>query len=1024
MASFIQGLTDVNANSTLYTPDYAFLRYNLDKRTQNYEQGLSQVSSAYNFLNSELSNPLNAQKRDQYLKNAQQQLQQISQSDLSLPENVSAAQGVFQPLATDKAFLYDATATAANKKELSQMESWRTSDNMNERKKFNIDIYNWVKRDINSIKTDTTGDVKNYKFEGRKSSAYVDPQEIVEKAAKDMGVKFEDDIDGGTYVYTVEGGEMHRQKYEAFAKEILQNNPIIQQQNAILGQSRAESLIELAKMHPENVGKSIDQIRYEYGVKHWNDARQTKVDYVNTLGKTTDAKKDELNTAIAILANTPKGGAEEMLAKQKVDALRNEFSNLSVQYQESLKNIGMQFGLDGDPEIAKKREKYATSFRDNAEQLFAQEFQDDAINRFANIRSSFGSKKIKENQAYFKAYDVLNNSIKNLNNLLLQSRGLDIKQEGVDIKQQHEDFIEDLTTGKINAGTSGVGGSGGTKGGGKNEVSSSYAGVSGTQISIATSLENLKTKLTTSLGGALTSLVGGPGSGEGALGILPALGINEKYIPTLRQYFSKALSAKHTDGHDIIITNQEAEALNAMNIGLRSYAKQTGNAELLSQIDSDWGKSLGGSDWNKMLDLCISKLKSSEENWKYIKQYNEHKSLMNQTLELGTMVNTAEKAVVSQLAKEIKTRPELANFLTNNNTKLMDQSTVEGWLRKNKKEIEQFNGGKELTEATIKNIAGSFIANKLEVSTSSSIGDDSFGITGGDQAWQHVKFGKEELDLPISTLKVTPKAYAKLKDEIGTRYPIPGISNDILQQGAMASAIFNIRGKDKEELLSDLVPITQANSEIWQYKDGTDKPDPIKPEDAQNIRRILANYKDNVAQEGVKVYPKSSANNGLAVEIIIDSKDKEDKKYNGRYLFPINVGEGSPEIFKIYNEVNRVDKYSRIKDAETSEPKTIFDYSNMGIKVEIQPSMKGADYGTYMLNVQKQDPVTKQFLPDFTRLKYDYDFTKESYEEFENRVSSLIDQYVMNRIQLEKQQSGGTVTPVFQPVTFNYTPIK
>ena len=39
----------------LYTPDFTFLRYILDKKTSSYEAGLKQASSAYNNLKKELS---------------------------------------------------------------------------------------------------------------------------------------------------------------------------------------------------------------------------------------------------------------------------------------------------------------------------------------------------------------------------------------------------------------------------------------------------------------------------------------------------------------------------------------------------------------------------------------------------------------------------------------------------------------------------------------------------------------------------------------------------------------------------------------------------------------------------------------------------------------------------------------------------------------------------------------------------------------------------------------------------------
>jgi hypothetical protein len=1033
MATFLSGMTDINSAPQLFTPDYNFLRYTLEKRTQNYEQGLSQVSSAYNFLNSELSSPINTERRNQYLKNAQQQLQSISSSDLSQQQNVAAANDVFAPMVNDKAFLFDATATANNKKQLAEMENWRTSSNIEERKKFNQDIYNWVRRDMDSLRNDKTGDISKYKWEGRKAFGYVDPIELVEKAAKDQGVKFEDDIDGGTYIYTVENGEMHRKKYKAFAKEVLANNSVFQQQNQILGQSRSENLLELVKSKPENIGKSDDQIKYEYGLNHYDQAKTIKKDYLNNLKKENEDKLADLTTARAVAGNLPDGSSQKMLAVQKANALEMEFNNLKSQYEDGYNSFITQFGKDDDPNAISKRLEYGESFKGRgAEQIFTNEFQEDAVNKYANLRSSYGTKKIKENQAYFKANDELNNSIKNLNNFLLQSKGLEIKQEGQDLKERHEDFIENLKTGKLPGADSPTGE--GATGNGKNKVSnvSSYGGTSATQISIVNSLDNLKTQLGTSLSASLTSLIGGPGAGQGAIGILPSLGIDVKHIPALRSYFQKALSANATDGHSITYDQNEANALNALNQGLRNYAVQTGNKDLADKVASEWKKSLGTTDWTGMLDLCIPKLKCTEENWRYIKQYEDHKSLMSNTLQLSTLINSSEKAVVSQLAKNIKVNPEISNLLTDDNTKLINQLTVEGWFKSNKKRIEDANGGIPLTDSDIKEISAAFINGKLKASTTTFLFGANMDVLGGDQesaTFRKLEYNNKKLSIPSDILRAEPDAYIKLKKEIGTRYPIPGLSSDFLQKGAMASAVFNIRGKDKDETMSDLVSVTQANSEVWEYKDGTDIPTPVAPEDALNIRRILANYKENVADEGVKIYPRSSANNGLAIEVVFDPKEKDDSKYKKRYLFPINVDQGSPEIFKIYNEVNKVDKYSRIKNAETFEPKPIFDYSNMGIKIEMQPAMKGADHGSYIVYAQLADKTTGVYGSDLVKSPYDYqyDFTKESFEEFENRLmSTVINPYIVTRIKSEKDRAGSSnpTIPSYTLPTFNYPLLK
>jgi hypothetical protein len=145
----------------LYTPDYSFLKYVLDKKTANYEKGLQSASSSFNSLKKELSDPALVIKRDQYLKDIQGQLQTIASSDFSLQQNVNYANSIFEPIATDKAILYDSYHTARIKNELAKEDAWMKSEDLNVRKKYNAEIAEWVARDLDSLKKGN-GDIKNY----------------------------------------------------------------------------------------------------------------------------------------------------------------------------------------------------------------------------------------------------------------------------------------------------------------------------------------------------------------------------------------------------------------------------------------------------------------------------------------------------------------------------------------------------------------------------------------------------------------------------------------------------------------------------------------------------------------------------------------------------------------------------------------------------------------------------------------------------------------------------------------------
>ena len=285
----------------LYTPDFTFLKYIIDKKTSQYEQGLKSASSAYNSIKKEVSDPVNAQRRDQYLKDAQNQLQKISSSDFSLQQNVNYANSIFDPIATNKAFVFDAYHTDRIKKELSKEDAWMNSEDPEVRKKYNAEIKEWVNRDLESLKTGQ-GDVANYKVQGRSAQAFVDAQDILLKSAKDQGFKMKVDELGQPYIVTVEGGPKYAPQYEAFANNILANDAVYQKQTGILGQNRSEKVLEIYRKDPEYAPKwanaSVNDIFKDYALTNFDKHKVEQKTYIEALNKNLTTETADINATL------------------------------------------------------------------------------------------------------------------------------------------------------------------------------------------------------------------------------------------------------------------------------------------------------------------------------------------------------------------------------------------------------------------------------------------------------------------------------------------------------------------------------------------------------------------------------------------------------------------------------------------------------------------------------------------------------------------------------------------------------
>lgn len=108
MATYIQGLTDYIPKAEPYKPNFDFLNTVLATRQARYDSALNQLSGAYgSIVYADLTRDDNRIARDNFLKNSEKAIQQITSLDLSDPSNVQLAQQVFQPFVDDKKMQYD-----------------------------------------------------------------------------------------------------------------------------------------------------------------------------------------------------------------------------------------------------------------------------------------------------------------------------------------------------------------------------------------------------------------------------------------------------------------------------------------------------------------------------------------------------------------------------------------------------------------------------------------------------------------------------------------------------------------------------------------------------------------------------------------------------------------------------------------------------------------------------------------------------------------------------------------------------
>jgi hypothetical protein len=181
MATFLPNITDVIPEPALFTPNFSFLDTMLRRRQGLYEQGFAQVNSAYNFVNRSVTNPYSVQVRDTFLKQAKDNLKNLSALDLSQQQNVKAASSVFDPFVKNRAVLGDMALTAHWDQQEGIAESFRLKDGGKEYSDENVGV---IRQQRQAFANDDISTVNSYYANRESYTPYYDYNKEVNEGMK------------------------------------------------------------------------------------------------------------------------------------------------------------------------------------------------------------------------------------------------------------------------------------------------------------------------------------------------------------------------------------------------------------------------------------------------------------------------------------------------------------------------------------------------------------------------------------------------------------------------------------------------------------------------------------------------------------------------------------------------------------------------------------------------------------------------------------------------------------------------
>ena len=445
MSTYIPGITDAIPDTPLYHPDTGFFNQMLMKKTQMYNQGLSQVQNAYSsVLNAPLSDQTNVDMRNSYVQQAQDKLKDLSSADLSLDANVQSAENVYAPFWQDDLMVKDVAYTKNAQAQLSQGAMYRDSTDEKQRSLYNDISMQDINNGLNQLRGAGRDPQKYAQLTQRRFTPFVNIPQTLDSSAKEEGLKIDWTSDpDGPYLVNETNGQRSVKSFRAFAEGHM--TPQMQDQFNVTGRVEFENRVNQYKQN--NPGVTDDQAK-DYISK--DAASQYANQFKSTISGFT-ADRDNLQTQID---NFKKNlGTQQPTSQQKdyITQLLQERENLGNQIAAKNTEFNQHWQAGGD-----QFEQLHQNIAANPEHYFASMAKNTTIDNWAIGRAANSSRTVTENPVWKTQMD---NDYK-AKQLQIDSGKLDIEKQNLDLKREALGLKYGVNPGPGEPGSPGVPGGG------------------------------------------------------------------------------------------------------------------------------------------------------------------------------------------------------------------------------------------------------------------------------------------------------------------------------------------------------------------------------------------------------------------------------------------------------------------------------------------------------------------------------------------------------------------------------------
>ena len=314
MATYLKDVQGNIPNIEKFNPNYTFYAEALQSRQSAYDTNHEKLNNLYgSLLNGGMFRDEDIKSRDEFFKAISDDIKKISGSDLSSPQNVIAAERVFNQILDNKYVkqdLYNYRKAQSKQKYIDNLrlydkegKYWEGMDQL-----LNYQILDYKEADRDSALDVNIGDIA----EG------VNVNDLIAKSLKDMNLgDVVQEISDGNYITKYTNGEIARSKYNMAIRAILMNDASVSSFYRAQGELARRN--EIQALRSQGMTKEQATAQYRY----------------NTTLSMLDENEEKYRTAYSTLKNALKDKSispeQRLDGKRTLEAYNKEIAKIDAQ---------------------------------------------------------------------------------------------------------------------------------------------------------------------------------------------------------------------------------------------------------------------------------------------------------------------------------------------------------------------------------------------------------------------------------------------------------------------------------------------------------------------------------------------------------------------------------------------------------------------------------------------------------------------------------------------------------------------